>query len=114
MDVRPELLAQVFFAVSRVGERAEVVDQGVYPDIGDLLLVPRDRHAPRLAGTADAEVLESALDEAARLVVAVLRQDEVGPLVVEREQPVLVRGQSEEVVLLFDVLRSDAVIRAEA
>src|SRR5206468_10397353 len=103
MDVRPKLLAQVL-ALARIRERTEVVDEGVYPDISDLLLVPGDRHAPRLAGAADAEVLEAALDEAARLVVAELRQDEVGPLVIQGEQPVLVGGQPEEVVLLLDVL----------
>src|SRR4029079_5206771 len=81
--VRPELLAQVL-PVSRVRQRAQVVDQGVYPDIGDLPLVPGDRHAPLLTGAADAEVLQAALDETTRLVVAVARQDEIGALVVER------------------------------
>src|SRR4029077_5801822 len=76
VGVRPELLAQVL-PVSRVRQRAQVVDQGVYLDIRDLPFVPGDRYAPRLAGTADAEVLQAALDEAAFLVVAVARQDEI-------------------------------------
>jgi hypothetical protein len=82
VDVRPELVAQVL-AFARVCESAQVVDEGVYPDIGHLPLVPGDRYAPRLPGPADAEVLESALDEAASLVVAKARQHEVWPLVVE-------------------------------
>ena len=105
-------LAQVL-PVARVRERAEVVDQGVYPDVGDLLLVPGDRHAPRLAGAADAEVLETALDEAARLVVAEARQDEIGALVVELQQLVLVGREAEEPVRLLDPLRRDPVVRAQ-
>ena len=98
----------------RVAERAQVVDERVGPDVGDLALVPRQRDAPGLARAADREVLEAAGDEAPRLVVAEVRQHEVRPLVVEREQPVLVRGESEEVVLLLDVLDAIAVLGALA
>src|SRR5439155_21039298 len=94
VDVRPEALAEVL-ALTSVGERAQVVDKRVYPDIGDLLLVPGDRHAPRLARPADAEVCEPALDEPARLVVAEARQHEVRPLVVEGQQLLLIRGEPE-------------------
>ena len=99
---------------ARVGERAQVVDERVGPDVGDLVRIPRDRDAPRLARAADREVLQAALDEAPRLVGAELRQDEVGPLVVEREQPVLVGGEPEEPVLLLDPLGLDAVLGALA
>ena len=61
-----------------------------------------------------AEVLQAARDEAPRLVVAEARQHEVGPLVVEREQPVLVGGEAEEVVLLLDPLGRDSWIGAVA
>src|SRR5215831_20264199 len=113
VDVGPEPLAQIL-AFARVRERAEVVDERVYPDIRDLPFVPRDRHAPRLAGPADAEILEAALDEAARLVVAEARQNEIRPLVVELEQAVLIRREPEEVVLLLDVLGRDPVLGAQA
>ena len=53
-------------------------------------------------------------DEAARLVEAELRQDEVGPRVVEREQAILVGGEAEEVVLLLDPFRNGAVDRTLA
>jgi hypothetical protein len=113
VGVRPELLAQVL-PVSRVGQRTQVVDQRVYPDIGDLPFVPRDGHTPRLAGAADAEILQAPLDEAARLVVAETRQDEIGALVVEREQPLLVGREAEEPVRLLDPLGRDAVVGAQA
>ena len=69
--------------------------------------------APRLPRAADAEVLEPALDEAARLVVPVARQHEVGALVIELEQLVLVGREPEEVVLLLDALRRGPVLGAE-
>src|SRR5256714_14376821 len=113
MGVRPELLPQVL-VLPGVAERAQVVDEGVYPDICDLLLVPGDGHAPRLSGAADAEVLKATFDEAPSLVGAELRQDEIGPLVVQGEQAVLVGRKPEEGVLLLDVLGPSPVIGAEA
>ena len=97
-----------------VRERAQVVDERVSPDVGDLALVPRQRDAPGLARAADREVLQATRDEAPRLVVAERRQHEVGPLVVEREQPLLIRGEPEEVVLLLDVLDTVSVLGALA
>src|ERR671934_2562354 len=112
-DLRPELLAQIL-AVARVGERTQVVDQRIDPDIDDLLLVPRNGHAPGLARAAEAEVLQPARDKRARLVVAEPRQDEVGPRVIQVEQLLLERRKPEEVVLLLDPLRLDAVLRTLA
>src|SRR4030095_2234468 len=109
----PEPLAQIF-AVPRICKSAQVVDEGVYPDIGDLPFVPGDRHAPRLTGPADAEVLEPALDEAARFVVSVAWKHEIGPLVIELEQTVLIRREAEEVVRLLDPLRWNPVLGAQA
>ncbi len=106
---RNEILAR-----PRVGERAQVVDERVSPDVGDLALVPGQRDAPGLARAADREVLEATGDEAPRLVVAEVRQHEFRSLVVERKQPLFVRGQPEEVVLLLDVLNAIAVLRALA
>ena len=106
---RHEVLAR-----TGVRERAQVVDERVSPDVGDLALVPRQRDAPGLARAADGEVLQAAGDEAPRLVVAERRLHEVGPLVVEREQPLLIRGQPEEVVLLLDVLDAISVLGALA
>ena len=104
----PQVLAR------RVGQRAQVVDERIGPDVGDLLRIPRDRDAPRLRRAADREVAQAARDEAPRLVVPEAGQHEVGPLVVEREQPVLVGREPEEPVLLLDPLRLDAVVGALA
>ena len=111
-DVRPEDVEVL--PGPRVRQRAEVVDERVGPDVGDLIRIPRDRDAPRLARAADREVAEAARDEAARLVVTELRQHEVGPLVVELQQLVLVGGEAEEPVLLLDPFRHGAVDRALA
>jgi hypothetical protein len=112
-DLGPELLSQVL-AVACIRERAQVVDQRVDPDVDDLILVPRDRHAPGLARAAEAEVLQPARDEGSRLVVAEPRQNEVGPRVIQVEQLLLERRQPEEVVLLLDPLWLDAVLRTLA
>src|SRR4026208_2299758 len=93
----PVVLNQVL-TVSCIGERAKVVDQRIDPDIGDLVGCPRKRNTPGLAGPTDAEVLEAARNEASRLVVPEVLEHEVGPFVVEREQAILVRGESKEVV----------------
>src|SRR5207302_4912354 len=69
---------------------------------------------PGLPRARDREILQPAGDEAARLVEAELRQDEVGPRVVEREQSLLIGREPEEVVLLLDPLRDCAVNRTLA
>ena len=99
-------------APGSVGQRTQVVDEGVGPDVGDLIRIPRDRDSPRLRRAADREVAQPARDEALRLVCPEPGQHEVGPLVVQREQLVLVGREPEEPVLLLDPLRLDAVVRA--
>src|SRR4029077_12579954 len=71
------------------------------------------RNAPRLSRARDAEVLEAACDERTRLVEPETWQDEVWLRVVEREQLVLVGGETEEGVLLFDPLGLRLVDRAQ-
>src|SRR5205814_7745715 len=61
----------------------------------------------------DAEVAQAARDERTRLVVPKVGKYEIGALVVEGDQPLLVGGEPEEVVLLFDPLRLREVDRAE-
>jgi hypothetical protein len=111
MHSRPETLEVL---ARRVVKRTQVIDESVGPDVGDLLGVPGNRYPPRLGCAADRKVAETALDEAARLVVAELRQHEVGLLVVDREQSILIRGQTKEPVPFLDPLRHGAVIRALA
>ena len=99
-------------ARSRVRQGAQVVDERVRPDVRDLVRVPRDRDPPGQALTADREVLQPARDERPRLVRAERRQDEVGPLVVEREQLLLIGREPKEPVALLDPLGLDVVLGA--
>ena len=101
-------------ARTRVGQRAQVVDERVRPDVRDLVGVPRDRDAPRQALTADREVLQPARDERPGLVRPEPGQHPVGALVVEGEQLLLVRGEPEEPVPLLDPLGLDVVLGALA
>ena len=110
---RPEAVDEIL-AGPRVGQRAEVVDERVGPHVRDLLGIPRDRDAPRLPGTADREVLQPAGDERPRLVRPKAREDEVRPLVVEREQLLLIGREAEEPVALLDPLGHDVVLGALA
>ena len=108
---RPELLGQVL-ALAGVGEGGVVVEERVDPDVDHLRLVPRHRHAPLQAGAAERDVAQAALDERERLVVAVLRGDEPGPLGVELLERLLEGGQPEEPVVLLLPLEHDLVDRA--
>ena len=85
---RPEAVGQVL-AVAGEGERRVVVEQRVEPDVEDVRRVPRDLDAPGDLRPAERDVLEAAVDERERLVRAAARRDPVGPLGVERLQPVL-------------------------
>ena len=108
-ETGPEVLAR-----AGEGERAPVVDERVDPDVDNLIRVPRNRYAPVLRGPADADVVEPAFDEAARLVVPEAGEHDLRPLVVEAKKRLLVRREPEEVVLLLDELRPDPVLRAQS
>src|SRR5438132_968370 len=110
-DVWPEALQVLTRCIA---EGAQVVDERVGPDVCNLLRVPWDRDPPCLRRPADRKVAEPAFNEAARLVVAELRQDEVRPLVIELEQPVLICREPEEVVLLLEPLGGPLVDGANA
>ena len=99
--------------VHAVAHRGHVVEKGVKPHVGHVLLVKGDLDAPVEARAADGEVREAALHEGAHLVHAEGRLDEVGALVVERQELVLEGGEPEEVGLLLDALQRTAAVRAE-
>ena len=91
-----------------------VVEQRVDPHVDDVLRVPGNRDAPIGSGPRDGEVAEPSLDERDHLVAAEVRQHEFGVLLVELEKRLLVLGQREEVVLLFEHLDGDPVDGAVA
>ena len=64
------------------------------------------------AGAADAEVAQAAADETERLVATELGHDRAGMRCVPVEQAVLEAAESEEVVLLLEVLDGSLVDRA--
>ena len=99
----PERVAQILAGPCE-RERAQIVDERVRPDVGDLPLVPRQGNAPGLARAADREVAEPARDEALHLVEPKRRLHEVRALGVELQQLVLIGRETEEVVLLLDPL----------
>ncbi len=100
MQIRRPELAEGRRINIRVTHPGEVVGQRIHPHVHHVLIVPRDRDTPVKRGPADREVLQSALDEADDLVEAVLRCAELRLCLVQRQQPVLVGRQAEEVALL--------------
>ena len=108
---RPELVGEVL-ALAGVAQRRVVVEERVDPDVDDLRLVPRHRHAPLEPGARQRHVAQAALDERERLVVAVPRRDESGPLGVQPLERLLEGGQPEEPVVLLLDLELDLVDRA--
>ncbi len=107
----PVALGQVL-ALAGEAERGDVVEQRVEPHVHALLGVPGQPHPPLQLRPRERDVLEPALDEGDRLVAAELGHDEVGPLRVERFEPLLEGGEAEEPVLLAHLLQRDLVNRA--
>ena len=107
----PEPVGEVL-ALAREAQRRVVVQERVEPDVEHVARVPRHRHAPRELGARERDVLQAALDERERLVVADARRDEVGVLLVELLEALLEGAQREEVVLLAVALELDVVDRA--
>ena len=96
--LRPEL--GVALAVE-AAEAADVVGQGVEPDVDHVLRIVGDVHAPREVGPADGEILQAALDEAHDLVVAARGPDPLGVGLQVGQQGRAVRAELEEVAGLL-------------
>ena len=100
--------------VAAVSDRRRVVDQGVVPDVDDTRRIEGDGNAPRLPGTADRNVLESALEQPEHLVPSCVGHDEFGMRLVVLPEPIAVRRQAEEMVALLDPLGFPLMDRAQA
>ena len=72
------------------------VDEGVVPDVVDVLLVPRDPHVPVDRRPGDGDVPEPPPDEAESLVALALRNHCAGVGFVPLDEPLLEVAQSEE------------------
>ena len=110
---RPEFIVVVvsFIAVAKGGD---IVAQGVHPHIHGVLGVKGHRDAPLDRGTGNAGVLQALLDEGDHLVLAALRLDELGVLLVELEQTVGILAGLEEVGFLVGVVDLAAAVGALA
>ena len=96
----PALLELAGALLVAVADAREVGQQGVGPHVGHVAFVEGQRHAPVEGGTADGQVLQTALHEGDHLVLARFGADEVGVLLVELQQRLLKLGELEEPVLL--------------
>ena len=86
--------------VRPVPGRGDVVGQRVEPDVAHVVRVPRQRDPPAEGRPADREVLEPAPDQREDLVAPGLGLHRLGVPLVVLEQPLRVRREPEEVVLL--------------
>ncbi len=96
-----------------VADGGDVVDQGVVPDVHDVLVVPGHGYAPVDRGPRDRDVLQAALYDPERLVAPGLGEDRLGVLPVPLEEGLLETGELEEPVLLGEPLHRALVHRAE-
>jgi hypothetical protein len=81
-----------------------VVDERIEPDIHDALRIERKRDSPGLAGPADRNIIEAALEQSKLLVTADFGLKEIRVRREQIEQRLLILGQPEEVVLLLNPL----------
>ena len=88
--------------VGAVADGRGVVDEGVVPDVEDVALGPRHRHAPGERRAGDRDVVEALAEEPEHLVALALRGDDLGVLLDPVDEPLLVAAQAEEVVLLLE------------
>ena len=86
------------------GGGAHVVQEGVEPHVGHVILVERERNAPAEADlrAADAKVVQRLAQESADFVPAVVRHNPVLVAFQEVNQLLLVRTHLEEVVLFLE------------
>ena len=80
-----------FFSVGVI-DSGQVIDQGIKPDVGDVIGIEGQRDAPFQAalGTGDAKVLQRVPQETQDLVAVALRADEIGVCLDMVDQPLLV------------------------
>src|SRR5438874_13232642 len=81
---------------------AEVRGESVKPDIENVRLFSGHRNAPANCGASDAEIFESAFDEANDFVAARFRLDEGRIFFVEIQKWLLEGGKLEEIIFFGD------------
>jgi hypothetical protein len=102
MRRRPPLLEPL--VVDAIPDGSCVVDERVIPDVKDVVVVPRNGHAPIDGRPRHADVADLLSKESENFLAVPLWADLVGICLVVREQLVGKGAQLEEVVVLDHVL----------
>ena len=89
---------------------AEISSQRVKPDVKNVRLFARNGNAPTNRRAGNAEITESAFDEAENLIAARFWLDEFRMLGVPMEQRLLKRGKLEEIICLGDSFRGASTV----
>jgi len=99
-----------------VAEGGDIVDEGIEPHIGHVLVVERQRDAPGqpFFRPRNAEVFQRFPKEGEDLVPVAFGADEIGVVLDIPDEPLLVFAHAEEVVALLAVFRLGLVVRAAA
>src|SRR5207244_11825004 len=91
---------------------AEVRGKRVEPDVKNVRFLARNRDAPANRGARNAQIFQTAFDEADNFVLARFRLNESRILFVKIEQRFLKRRQLEVIILFVDCLRKELTIGA--
>ena len=116
VDVARPVFSVVFaLLVGRIAERRDVVCQSVEPDVNDVLRIKLNGDAPFERRARNAQILQSGLYEVVyHLAADVLRRDEIGIFLEEREQLVLIFAHFEEIRFFFSAYKRSAAVGANA
>ena len=113
MHVRRPVFPIQPVVIRAVSQRRDVIAQRVNPDVDRMLGIKVHGNAPLDAGPADAQILESGLQEVVdHLVGAAGGLDEIRVLLDVPDQPGSVLVHPEEIALLLRLLHGAAAVRA--
>src|SRR3954447_25788 len=86
----------------RKADAADVVGQGIDPDVHHMIGVAGYLDAPVEGGARDRQILEPAFDKTYYFGPAGIGTDEVRLCLVKGKQPILIGGESEEIAFFLD------------
>mmetsp|Transcript_31235 Transcript_31235/g.61841 ORF Transcript_31235/g.61841 Transcript_31235/m.61841 type:complete len:526 (-) Transcript_31235:167-1744(-) len=98
MERRGPVLRKVApLAVIGVPQRRHVIGQGIDPDVHDMIVVVGYRHAPLETRAADGEIPQTVLHKVQHLVSARRRGNEIGMVLVIRQQFILILAEPKKI-----------------
>ena len=98
----------------RIAWGGDIVDEGVKPDVGDVVVIKRQRDPPgqtRL-GTGDTEILQGIPQEGQHFILITFRADKSRMILDVMDEPVLIFAHPKEVVTFLTIFRLGLMIRA--